>query len=172
MNAEVRAATRLENQRTLITMAHVGGRNVWGILFEVSSDVFESFEDISAKSWTVIWAVSSCNHLYESMINAVITAENRPAYKVVLSIETTETEQQTDENKQRVDFLLPVLHHCRIVVFHCFRACMPTFRLLVRSTGTITLRDVRNAIMTRPEIAYRRPFRCRLTTTRPVLKAR
>ena len=98
-DAVIRATTRLRNQRMLVRTAY---RGLWND-GEVKSGMVELMKFpliarlvIWFESCTRIWFVSSsgccCKFLYDSMMNAVMTAENRPAYSRLVSRPMDETE--------------------------------------------------------------------------------
>ena len=87
-DADSKLHTKLENQKTFIRTANplglkgVGGADVVGLV-ELIRLAFKvklfSWEDIWARR--AVFASSGCcwSNLYDSMLNAVSTAENRPA---------------------------------------------------------------------------------------------
>ena len=66
----------------------------------------ESWRDIWERSWFEASPESSWSHWYDSTVNAVTTAENRPAYGLINK--RTKTERKTHKNQQIVELILPI----------------------------------------------------------------
>ena len=81
IDAETRLSTRLENQRMLIRTERgsglKGGGEGEGVVAE--AELADSCAEICLRRAADVSSGSSCKSLYDSILKAVKTAENRPA---------------------------------------------------------------------------------------------
>ena len=107
---------RLRNQRELIHRDVVAGRNfACGVGTTVVFVPACSETSCPSSCADVCWS-SGRSHLYESMTNAVRTAEKRPAYSTYSQRKPCESQYATYENQERVDVIVEVFHHTLVVL--------------------------------------------------------